>query len=191
MTHTKAKVTRTYRIPPDERRCKAKVSNGSRRCKRPAIRGGTVCQTHGGMAPQVKAAAKRRLALQEGIAAVAGLGLPEPDGRHPVEHLMSGLTLSSMLVETLGRVVNETNARPGTETYDEWARERDRHVRIAKACADAGVEERMVRVQELQAQQFVTALRGILADLGVDDHPQVGAVVRRHLLALAAGDGDG
>lgn len=45
----------------DERRCTAHVSNGTRRCRAKAIRGGTVCNKHGGSAPQVKAAARRRL----------------------------------------------------------------------------------------------------------------------------------
>ncbi len=46
--------------PP--RQCTATVSDGSRRCRRVAINGGTVCRSHGGAAPQVRAAAQRRLA---------------------------------------------------------------------------------------------------------------------------------
>jgi hypothetical protein len=41
-------------------RCTARRTNGEP-CKHWAIRGGTVCYTHGGAAPQVKAAAKQRL----------------------------------------------------------------------------------------------------------------------------------
>lgn len=41
------------------RRCTAKSRTGP--CKRYAILGGTVCATHGGRAPQVKAAAAQRL----------------------------------------------------------------------------------------------------------------------------------
>ena len=53
--------------PPDikQRRCKATNSQGNR-CGRFAIKGGRVCATHGGSAPQVKkAAAKRLLAMVE------------------------------------------------------------------------------------------------------------------------------
>lgn len=42
------------------RPCGAKRSNGEP-CKKPAIKGGTVCQTHGGSAPQVRKKAALRL----------------------------------------------------------------------------------------------------------------------------------
>lgn len=41
--------------------CTAKSSQSGKPCKRHAIAGGTVCPTHGGSAPRVKEAAKRRL----------------------------------------------------------------------------------------------------------------------------------
>lgn len=44
-----------------EHRCTAKSTRSGERCKRPPIRGGTVCATHGGSAPQVRDAAQRRL----------------------------------------------------------------------------------------------------------------------------------
>ncbi|AWG65279.1 hypothetical protein DDT46_16745 [Mycobacteroides abscessus] len=46
---------------PGVRRCKAHRKNGNR-CQRAAINGANVCPTHGGRAPQVQAAARRRLA---------------------------------------------------------------------------------------------------------------------------------
>lgn len=41
--------------------CKAHSSRNGKRCKRPAIAGGTVCATHGGSAPQVRKAAALRV----------------------------------------------------------------------------------------------------------------------------------
>ena len=54
--------------------CKA-TSRKGRKCKQPAIDGGTVCRYHGGAAPQVRAAAQRRLAtlVDPAIAVLAHL----------------------------------------------------------------------------------------------------------------------
>ncbi len=45
------------------RQCTAKAKGTGKRCRQRPIRGGTVCHKHGGSAPQVKAAAARRLAV--------------------------------------------------------------------------------------------------------------------------------
>ena len=42
-------------------RCKAKISDGTRQCRRWAIVGSTVCPAHGASAPQVRAAAGERI----------------------------------------------------------------------------------------------------------------------------------
>lgn len=44
------------------RRCTARSSRSGRPCQRAPIKGGSVCATHGGSAPQVKAAARDRIA---------------------------------------------------------------------------------------------------------------------------------
>ena len=48
----------------DSRRCIGTVHTTGQRCKKAAILGGTVCQTHGGGAPQVKAKAERTIRAQ-------------------------------------------------------------------------------------------------------------------------------
>jgi len=45
----------------EDRRCTAKSIMSQKRCKKWAMRGGTVCRAHGGAAPQVKRKAKERL----------------------------------------------------------------------------------------------------------------------------------
>lgn len=49
-------------LPDGQRRCKAVSKQSRERCKRAVSPGALVCATHGGKAPQVKAAARLRLA---------------------------------------------------------------------------------------------------------------------------------
>lgn len=63
--------------------CTARSSRTGEPCKLTAVRGATVCQVHGGRAPQVRAAAARRVTLAEAMAS--------EDRRHPLEVLASAL----------------------------------------------------------------------------------------------------
>lgn len=65
--------------------CTAHRTNGDP-CKRRPIKGGTVCATHGGRAPQVKEAARRRIEAASDRAAAAIVRLMEdPETPHAVK----------------------------------------------------------------------------------------------------------
>lgn len=64
-------------------RCVARRSSDGEQCKRWARRGAKVCDSHGGKAPQVRAAAARRVTLAEAMAAA--------ERRHPNEVLADAL----------------------------------------------------------------------------------------------------
>jgi hypothetical protein len=64
-----------------------------------------------------------------------------------------------------------------------WA---ERYERACKTALEAGVAERQVQIAEKQGELVATAIRAILVDLGVADHPDAMSVVRRHLTALPA-----
>lgn len=66
----------------DAKTCKAHTTAGEP-CRNPAIRGADVCRHHGGSAPQVKAAARRRLleAVEPVLAEMIQLALAEKDPR--------------------------------------------------------------------------------------------------------------
>ena len=65
------------------RRCTAMRSDKSGRCRKAAIIGGTVCASHGGAAPQVKAAARLRLQdLAEPAMAVLRDVMADPKASH-------------------------------------------------------------------------------------------------------------
>jgi hypothetical protein len=96
-------------VEPDARKCHAHTSglHGAKRpCRNWAIKGGTVCPYHGGKAPQVKAAAQRRLQ------AMLDPALTElSDLIHQNEHLPSKLgAISNVMNRTLGKV-GETKDR--------------------------------------------------------------------------------
>ena len=57
-------------------KCRATAKGTGQRCQAWAMAGSEVCRVHGGRAPQVKAAAARRLAEQAAQQAVRTLGLP-------------------------------------------------------------------------------------------------------------------
>ena len=65
--------------------CTATSSRSGKRCRRQPIKGGTVCATHGGRAPQVVAAAQRRLVAMEaaGVVIVCATGRPLARYCHP------------------------------------------------------------------------------------------------------------
>lgn len=70
------------KLPDGRRRCTARRSDGSRRCRRGAIAGGTVCPHHGGAIPRVKDAARRRLPdLVPAAMRVMGDVLEDPDAK--------------------------------------------------------------------------------------------------------------
>lgn len=69
-------------------------------------------------------------------------------------------------------------------------REERRHlVAVGKACVEAGIEERRVKLAEAQGALIAKAITGILKELGIDmTDPQVPKVVRRHLIELEPGE---
>jgi hypothetical protein len=60
MRQANALINEAKALETGERQCKA-IKKSGQRCKKAAIRGGSVCPTHGGSAPQVRAKAQKRL----------------------------------------------------------------------------------------------------------------------------------
>lgn len=63
----------------------------------------------------------------------------------------------------------------------------DRLVTYSKVAIAAGIEERRVKLAESQGALIATAVRNILAALGVADDPRAPEVVRRELTVIAGG----
>ena len=176
-------------------RCTALSQQSGERCRRRAIKGGTVCAVHGGGAPQVRAAARRRLE-RERLDGEIGRLLDELEmehaERHPIEVLIDAVTRSSAMVEVLGSLVGRLDATPaslpaqdiGTGGRRGALYGRDHlgdgrpHVlmvmyrewveiaaKMAKMALEAGVDERRVRLAEQHGAVISDVLRASFDDL--------------------------
>lgn len=188
---------------PTRVRCQARAkSRDGAPCKFWSIPGGTVCRFHGGEAPQVQRAAKRRLAVHTLGQLMERMGHAAEED--PLEAILVELSRSAVMVESLQLLVSgleldpgEGEAIAGPDRHGElrphvWvemlADERDRKARLAKAALEAGVAERQVRVHEAQAVMLAQVINAALDDpeLGLDAAGQQRArqVFGRHLRAL-------
>lgn len=164
--------------PDSPRRCTGTAKSTGERCRNPAIPGGTVCRIHGGKAPQVQAAAERRLVRAEleggEFASLLAELEVEVAGRDPVEHLERALVLTAAMSEVwrlhavrLADVAEPTVIdleRMGVadERYAHWL---NLQARLAEMAIRAGFEERRIRVVEAHAQLLAAVLNGSVAEL--------------------------
>lgn len=192
------------------RRCSASKGNGDP-CKRPAVKGASVCASHGARAPQVAAKAAVRAEVM-----AWGLGSADVD---PGEILLRLVSQSAARAERYAReleqIVADTRAQyPDAEDIitkalvgETWvvaeqgdaykageyirgmaqleAQERDRCAGFAAKGIAAGLAERQVRLAEREGALIADVLRAVLADpeLGLSDEQRraVPDVARRHL----------
>ena len=172
------------------RLCKAKKSNGQP-CGRYAIHGAEVCPAHGGRAPQVRAAAARRFAIEAATAQVARFG-----GRidiSPADALLELVSTKAAEVAYWERIVADLDAEALTWgiTKRESGTDRDMLTDIttlearkninldllhaaqrdlaafAAAALKGGVDRALVQIAQTQAVQLVEVLRSVLADTRV------------------------
>lgn len=177
-----------------------KTDGSGERCKQPAGAGTDHvgygrCKHHMGCTPSGRKGAQQEMAAE----AVERFGIPRQVS--PQDALMEEVHRSAGVVAYLDTIVRELEEEKLKQhTMDDegrhWEKEsvwvkmyRDERAHLVKVAAEAircGIEERQVRVAEAQAVLFAQAIKGILVDLGVDRHPHVNEIVRRHLTAVSA-----
>lgn len=138
-------------------RCIAHTT-AAERCRRPAIRGGAVCTTHGGNAPQVRQAAYRRLVREEQQRQLGDLEVRQLGD--PVVELADVAAQAVALMEWAAAWAAE-DADNG-EWLARLERAMDRAGRLLETCGRLGLEQRRVQIEEAQGR-FVG--RWVLATL--------------------------
>lgn len=162
--------------------CTARAKTTGKPCGNPPMNGGTVCRMHGGRAPQVKAKAKQRQAVAEAQKIISRLGGQVE--QEPLEALLQLVGEAAANVHGYRSVIAGLEIEVGADgsvaiperdlyskngitnvparvhilvkMYDE---ERDRLARYSKLCLDAGVEERRVKLAEVQGRGLAEVVR--------------------------------
>lgn len=152
----------------ESRRCTATSKQTGNRCGRAAIPGGTVCNFHGGKAPQTIAVAQRRLVEQQATRELAKIEVV-PIGDPVVALAEVAAELRAGYEVAKAQAVDK--GAPDSAWMAFYERQVDRLSRVLEACGRLGLEERRVKLEEdkldLLARVMVVFLsrRGIDADL--------------------------
>lgn len=193
--------------------CTARTSSTGARCRKAPVKGATVCAVHGGSAPQVQAAAARRVATAEAVALAHELGLPIQTT--PERALLDALNQSAGVAAFYGGKVQQivegnprdlvwghTRTKTGGDdagaTYEAkpsvwlqlWNEERDRIIRISTAALRLEITEKQQLIAAEQARTFHAVVMATFAELGLTaDQIQAGRdILADRLRRLAAID---
>lgn len=173
---------------PLPKQCWATNKKTGKRCKKAPEKGARVCRQHGGKAPSTMAAAQERMALHKAVETLKKLGQEvQPwERKDPREALLDLVHQSWSLKEALQFLVNDleeeevkgigemervtdemgsTSLIPHSGGAKAQIRIKllegamDRAARLSKSALDAGIEERMVRLAEQQANTVAEVIR--------------------------------
>ena len=195
-------------------RCAAHNNRGGP-CGRPPAKGQHVCLKHGAGTAAAKAAAQVRLQQRAAQKALETFGLPVVIDPHTALldelHRTAGAVawLGAIVADldqddvTWGRTRDKTGGEDRGTTYEArpnawvqlWQTERRHLIDVAKACVNAGIEERRVRLAEDAGRVLASVISAVLGRLELTSEQQarVSVVVPEELrraVTPALGGGD-
>lgn len=181
------------------KRCGATAKTTGKQCGYSAIPGGVVCRFHGGRAPQVKAAAERRLAeaeLQEelheelGRLNIEAVGNPLMALGQLAGEIMAWKTLVAKRVSRLKDIgyAGEYGEQVKAEVLV-FERALDRCASVLATIARLNIDERLAAIDAATKLMVIRALEAGLASQGVVGPAASAAkkVAARHLRLLPGG----
>lgn len=176
------------------RRCVGTKTNGEP-CPKYAMNGATVCDTHGGKAPQVRAKSAERLAEQAAQRVLARIDVEPCDNPLKVLAELTGQAIAWK--DAMADKVNELNSlRYSTDGGEQlraeialWERALDRCGKFLVDMARLNIDERLVSIEERKANLIADAVKAALAELELPAEMQAQArtTVARHLRAVPGG----
>ena len=166
-------------------KCSAHRSRDRAPCRAYAIRGGKVCTAHGGRIPQVKKAAKERLAQAEWARKYGGG--PAARNVEPSQAVLEQLAWSSTHVAWY----REKLQTEGAQWADRYDRERSALTGLARTAHLMGIEERQVALAEAMGAQLMLLIARVSQDpeIPVSARPILRRVFARELRAIDGGSG--
>jgi hypothetical protein len=155
--------------------CTAMAASTRERCQRAATAGTNVCTTHGALAPQVKAAAARRLAEARAREAISRMDIDIRPGQDPLTAMESALAETLALKDRLRAVVatlEDDQLRYAGRAGEQLRGEISAYMallkdvsRQAESMIKLDISERRVRIEEAQALLLVGVIKNVLSDL--------------------------
>lgn len=169
---------------PMKRQCTGTVIKTGKRCTLPPIIGGTVCHKHGGSAPQVRAAARRRVSEAEALKVLAAMDVPPMTDPLTALERLAGLAVALVDV-ALGQLAKLDSMVGPDHQGDERAKVHvqllgqfmDRAQKFAADLARLNLDERIAGMHALvlvrQSELMAGLVRAILAELRLTPEQQV------------------
>lgn len=184
---------------PDKRKCAGHISSGPRKgepCEKWAIRGATVCASHGGSAPRVRQAAARNQAANEirrtlGKLAIVPVRDPLTALSELAGEILAWKELAAARVAQLQDMAQRNFATGSDEVHAEiqvFERALDRAVTVLATIARLNIDERLAAINEAQAALVREVLMGSLQDakLPTEVQREVAGHVTRRLRLVAS-----
>ena len=182
--------------PSSRRRCTGKTKRGP--CIKPPVRGATVCTSHGGSAPQVKAKAQERVAEEEARRALgklsAVLGPVEPV-QNPLLELSKiageALLWKQVIAERVAELEQLRYQGAGGEQVRAeialFERALDRCSTVLANIVRLNIDERLATITDRQGHIIAAVITSVLEQLDLGDKAdQVRELVAVELERLGA-----